>query len=535
MKAKLTFVLAILLLLSGWAVLPAPAAAQDGTAPAVQFIECPFSVFGRTVECGILTVPENRANPAGRQITLPFAIVRSNNPAAAPDPFVYLSGGPGGPAFGATPLLAEAFAPYLDQRDLIVYDQRGVGDANPRLNCPEYSAALQEISDQDLPAETVVAIEANALVQCRNRHVAEGVDVAQYTSAASAADLNDLRVALGYEQWNLVGISYGTRLALTTMRDFPQGIRSVVLDSSYPLQIALYESLPANIDRAYSTLLQGCAAQPDCAAAFPDLENRYYAMLERLNAEPVTLEVLDFNNFEVDRVRVDGNFMAGLVFQLMYDRSIIPILPQVLDATDRGNYLPLAALLTLLGGGGGGEGGVSTAMYYSVQCSEEVPFSTPEGVQASIAQFPRIESYLRANLDLTPTLFALCDQWGVAPPNPIENEPVPSDIPTLVLAGTYDPITPPDWGWQAAQTVGTPYFYQFANESHGISVRGGCPAEITASFLNNPTAEPNAACLAGVAPPSFVAVPFTADMEAADLGIDTTYLEMMPWAPNPFR
>ncbi len=214
---------------------------------------CRFRIpAGTKVECGFLVVPENHSKPAGRTIRLHVAIFSTASDDPAPDPIVYLSGGPGQSPLKMAQFAFEAFAPFLANRDLILLDQRGVGYSEPALDCHELLELAYETAPEDLPVDELAKLTTAAASECRDRLLRQAVSLSAYRSAQSAADLNDLRLALGYEEWNLYGISYGTKLALTTMRDFPTGIRSVVLDSTYPLQVNLYAEVPANATRAFN-------------------------------------------------------------------------------------------------------------------------------------------------------------------------------------------------------------------------------------------------------------------------------------------
>ena len=212
--------------------------------------------------CGYLIVPEDRSDPDSQPISLHVAVFTSESEEPAPDPIVYLEGGPGGHALEIVPFIFEdRIAPFLTNRHFIVFDQRVVGYSEPNLDCPELIALTHETLDQQLSVEEQRAGGLSASLACRDRLIGEGVNLKAYTSAENAADLNALRQALGYEEWNLYGISYGTRLALTAMRDHPEGIRSVVLDSAYPLQVDLPTSLLSNADRAFSQLFGGVSGE----------------------------------------------------------------------------------------------------------------------------------------------------------------------------------------------------------------------------------------------------------------------------------
>jgi len=186
-----------------------------------------------------LTVPESRSNYTGKTIQLAVAILRSPNPQRGPDPVVFLAGGPGQGTLPLAALVAAGYAPTLAQRDIILIDQRGTGFSQPNLSC----AQPMQTSGKRLPfgaatndRPAFIQAQVDDLITCGNRLRAAGIDLRAYNSAENSADLEDLRRALGYGPWNLVGVSYGSRLALTAMRYRPETIRSMVLDSAVPLQ-----------------------------------------------------------------------------------------------------------------------------------------------------------------------------------------------------------------------------------------------------------------------------------------------------------
>ena len=166
--------------------------------------------------------------------------------------------GPGGDALEIVPLVfADRFAPFLADRDFIMFDQRGTGFSEPSLACPETLELAFETIELELTDEESRTLSLEALNECRDRLAADGIDFTAYNSAENAADVNDLRIAMGYEEWNLYGISYGTRLAQTVVRDYPEGIRSIILDSAYPIESNLLTETPANLDRALTELFDG--------------------------------------------------------------------------------------------------------------------------------------------------------------------------------------------------------------------------------------------------------------------------------------
>ena len=287
------------------APVPAPTASPTATpntvtdapsptpAPAYQpFFEpapCAFPVpAGYSPECGYLAVPQSRSLPDSPYIRLHVAIFRSLSASPAPDPVVHLAGGPGSSSLAdARYLFNQGMDGILERRDFILLDQRGTGYSMPRLDCPERETLVPSLLQDGFSQDIV-----DAFRRCRERLVSEGIDLTSYNSAASAADVNDLRQALGYAQVNLYGVSYGTRLALTLMRDYPGAVRSAVLDSTYPPQVNLYTALAPNAERAFNVLFDRCGADPACSRRYPDLRNTFYRLVDRLNTSPVAVRLI---------------------------------------------------------------------------------------------------------------------------------------------------------------------------------------------------------------------------------------------------
>ncbi len=456
---------------------------------------CPFGVpGGMRVECGTLIVPEDRRHPENGEVRLAVAVVRTRSATPAPDPVLYLSGGPGSPALVNTVAFAQGWSSFLQHRDFVVFDQRGTGASRPSLICPEINGVGDRMINENLSRAAKVQAEAEAMIRCGERLKGEGVDLAQYNSAASAADMHDLRLALGYSQWNIFGISYGTRLALTAMRDFAGDVRSVILDSVYPPQVNLYTAMPPTIDRSFQTIFNNCAANPSCSAAYPDLEHTFYELVARLNASPVRITVRHPRSGAPIATDVDGNDLIDILFRTTYQTGELPGLPQFIADTANGNYGTLARLESdRLGRMFGGS--FSQGTYFAVQCSEEIPFATLAEVQAAAAEYPRLETFFAGVMEFTEHVYQICAAYGIGEPDPRENEPVVSDIPTLLLAGEYDPITPPFWAPLVAETLRTSYVYEFSGTGHAVITRGSCPQSLIRSFLDNPQRAPDGSCV----------------------------------------
>ena len=446
--------------------------------------ECGFDPPIAGTECSFMEVPENRADPDGKTVKLAVTVLRSNGDDPDPGTVVLLHGGPGGDEADAAPNFAEHT--LRTQHDIVLYDQRGSGLSDPNLNCPEVDDAILAAFESIEPFETTVEKRRTALTACRDRLVGEGIDLNQYDSEASAADLESLRLALEEDdQFNLIGGSYGSRLALTYMRSFPDHVRSVLLDSVYPTDVGKATGVMEAADRALTQLTKGCVEDPACSERFPDFDTAIERAFERLNAEPYTGDVdLGEPNGTIS-LNINGyDAIAGL-FTAMYDTSLIPLLPDIIEDVAAGDYSIIPAIA---------QQGIPFATQFaegaaiSIECADNAGVETDD-LEAALADPGRYEVLLAEGGN------TYCDLWDVEPTSPTFNESVSSDIPTLVFAGTYDPVTPPGDSKSAADALPAPYV-EIDGVGHGVRSANACAQEIYYAFLAEPDTPPDTACAA---------------------------------------
>ena len=453
---------------------------------------------GVIFQCGNLVVPENRADPNSRMIELHVVVIGSSSHSLEPDPILYLAGGPGSSIVETALYQLPVFQRFLEERDVIVFDQRGVGASQPALDCPEDTEVVFDTLNQHLPEDEQNALHLEAMRTCRDRLVQEGVDLTGYTTAENAADVRDLRSAMGIPEWNIYGVSYGTRLALATMRDHPQGIRSVILDSAFPLDVDFYSSIVPNADRAFKTLFDECAANPPCARAYPDLESKLYEVAALLDEQPGAAIVFNPFTRQTHEVVVTGDRLVDTVFDALYVKDFIPLLPELIY--DAGEYefdmfeMVFGTILAQIDFS-------SLGMYFSVNCADEAQFTTPDQVAAASKPHPRLAPYLE-----TDSIFEICGFWG-ASPDGIKSASFSVDIPTLILAGGFDPITPPEWGRRAASGLPRSHYFEFASAAHGVLGSSDCSLDVSLEFLRTPGRAPDGSCLDELPPAVFKTPP----------------------------
>ena len=478
--------------------------------PAVQYERsvCPVGGPGdQQLECGYLTVPENRTRGDTRTIRLAAAVMKSTSATPAKDPILYLSGGPGDPALaGNMQAFDDGFAePFQRQRDLVFFDQRGTGYSTPTLTCSEVTDATAGALATNLRNQQQTTARAAALTACHDR-LAGDVDFAGYSSVESAHDVADLMQALGYEQYNLYGVSYGTRLALEVMRQHPEHVRAGVLDSTVPPDRPGDATLAGSFQRALDVLIAGCKADAKCNAAYPDLEASYFRLVGKANEQPITVEPTNPSTGAKARVVVNGDRILAGTFQALYDTGLIPLLPFAEQQISNGNTALLTQLAQQVAFVADA---VAQGMQVAVNCND-VTMSLTQAIveqETSGVRGEIVASHIGiTDADDLKTQQELCRSFGITTTDPAQLQPVTSDIPSLIFAGEYDPITPPDDGREAATTLSHSFFFQFAGSGHGeLFGRHDCAIAIAAAFFDDPSAEPGSSCLASIGAPAFLA------------------------------
>ena len=218
----------------------------------------------------ILEVPENRSKSNSNTIRLPIYIFKSRSNQPKKDPIIYIVGGPGSSIIRNAPYMK--YYQYLDDRDFILFEQRGTRYAQPHLDCPECAAANAQINTLQLNDSQADSLYKKAVLACKARLTSKGIDLNGYNSNETAADIEALRSVLGIEKYNLLTLSYGTKIAQILMRDYPEHIRSVVLDSPLPLEVSYDEESIQNLLEAYDQVFQDCQKDQNCSQAFPNLK-----------------------------------------------------------------------------------------------------------------------------------------------------------------------------------------------------------------------------------------------------------------------
>jgi pimeloyl-ACP methyl ester carboxylesterase len=638
----------IIVILLASALIGTQAYAQDeGKLSEVKEIPCPVKpaldeIEGETVICGTVTVPEDYDKPDGTQIELAFALLKSDSLSPAPDPVIYLHGGPGAAELKDLAKMSERFAPIRQSRDVVIFDQRGTGHSPGPLTCDvEYAtqqddirAYVEEYAKGNVNVDS--AVNRALFAGCLDLFESTGADLSQYNTINNARDVVELASALGYEdKINLYGFSYGTQVALEAMRQHPERLRSVVLDSVAPASIKLYENMGQPNVEAITSLLAICSDDEDCNEAYPDLRQRFEALLTKLDQEPLRREdgseviaatvvsALRQNDirpglatfiprmiWELEQGKLDtlDEILAGRLppppleeidpLTLRYvgldleedtvllvktaldlreeardlaeiaDRLVMRgderiashefesdiagrfdrLVHELIDAQPFDRQLALneaylafpinsegrtvEGLKAFIEANFGGTEAVSLsslaeqmtdadvevlaeiilgkartyATYFNVSlalhlyaCQEHVPYNNMEGALATFEAL-EIQQVARGKWGTVTGLMANCELFPMGQEPEGFHDPVESDIPALILAGTADTQTATSWGLHAAETLENSQVVILPETGHGAIRFSQCAKDIGAAFFGHPEGEVNTECTKDLLP-----------------------------------
>ena len=458
-------------------------------------------------KCGYLVVREDRSQPNGRTIRLIVAIIPALSQKPAADPVVYLVGGPGGIALGeADPVVAAGFN---RDRNLILMNQRGTFETDPELLCPAIDAFGRELLGLHYYSEETRRAHLAATETCRRTLAATGVDLSAYNSTESAADFADLRTILGYDAYNLLGVSYGSYLAQVLTRDHPEGIRSIVLDSVVPATVTI-PGFWGNTRAGFDNLFVACTNDAACNTAHPHLEKIFTTLVNTLEAEPLTPTVNDPTTGDPIKVTIDGGALIDWLRNQSYYTPLLRAVPGLIGGLAAGKPETIEAVAKDRAARAPppspGTPAVGYGLSLGVVCREWVPSASQEewandGREAfpdypvSI-QVEAVGTWAYAREDCR-------EVWKVPAAPPAIYEPIKSSIPTLLISGSFDAVTSLAWAEAAAKDLSRATIISIPGVGHFTSPYSPCAQGVIASFLADPNAAPDTSCVAGLSPPSF--------------------------------
>jgi pimeloyl-ACP methyl ester carboxylesterase len=421
---------------------------------------CHLGEIKSEVKCGKLAVPENYQKLTGEKMSVNFAVLPAIDNSEYKAPLMFLAGGPGQAATELATLLNRTFRDVRKTRDIILVDQRGTGESHP-LSC--------EFEDE---AETIYSaltkdLKASDVIECISQFTG---DLSQFNSENAIRDFDAVRVALGHKKINIYGGSYGTRAGLVYMRMFPETLESVVLDSVGPIEVPI-GLFGQSVARSFDLLVENCKKSESCHQAFPNLAEEFQQVKARLAKAPVELDIMHPRlgtptKFVLDEDKFTGN----LRFQLYSTRSR-SLVPLVINQAYLGNYQPLIGLMASTEG----EQMIYTGLHFNIVCNEDVPRMTEPMKAADVSNhFDDDASQFIYN--------KICPLFPQYRPSEDFYQGVTANIPTLILSGNLDPVTPPSNGDYSAKTLPNSHHIVVENASHTVAI-STCANKIINEFL----------------------------------------------------
>jgi pimeloyl-ACP methyl ester carboxylesterase len=427
-------------------------------------LEHPLKVTSVEARCGTLSVPLDRSRPAAEKIALHIAVVPALNRRSTSAPLFLLAGGPGQSASDLYVAQSAAFARINRDHDIVLLDQRGTGRSG--------ALACDYPEDWQAPADPMPVLR-QATQACLSKY---GDRVRFYTTSIAVQDLDAVRAALGFEHIDLYGASYGTRVAQLYMRRFPTRTHAAILDGvTYPEQI-IGPDTPKDGERALQLIVARCRAAPDCAAAYPDLQQELDGLLKQFGTQRIALTLEDPNDGSPRQIEFTRAILAAALRFLSYSSTQAALLPTLIHQAAHGTLKPLAAQTVMSTRQVGDQ--LAAGMQYSVLCSEDAPFIAAAGVdRATLAKTYQGTDQIDAMLEI-------CKLWPRGPMDADLHSALHSDVPTLLLSGEADPVTPPADAERAAEGLTAKRLVVLGGEGHG-QLNLSCIPRLMASFLNS--------------------------------------------------
>ncbi len=419
-----------------------------------------------SARCGTFDVPENPAEPDGRKINLKVAIAPATGKTTEPDPVFFFAGGPGQAASETWVMLRGTLNKIRKNRDIVMIDQRGTGQSN-KLAC---ESEIEEDLNQEIDLDLIRTETEKCLAELNG-------DPRFYTTTIAMADYNLVREAMGYEKINIMGVSYGTRAAQVYLRLFPETVRTVTLDSVVPMQLALGQEHAPMLDRSVEAVFEDCLMDETCNSLYPHQAEELKTLFAQLRNEPRQITIINPVSGEPQEMRLTTDTLAVAIRFLSYaseTQALIPLL--IHEAITSGDLSRLASQAVLVMTGLNEM--LSKGMELSVLCSEDYPFLDLDADYSDS---------LMGNIFLD-IIGLQCKVWPQNPAPAAFHRPVVSDLPVLLMSGERDPVTPPHYAAQTAETFPNSLNLVARGQAHSV-MKNVCLRDITTEFIEKGSVE----------------------------------------------
>ena len=485
---------------------------------ATRTIICPFKgavdYDAGDISCGLLSVPENREKANPRFIELHYVKISAGEPddwdteedgewVKRDDPIIYLTGGPGVQVQGYVERLKDHGVTHA--RDLYILEQRGIGWSGDF--CPTYF--LQDPAAANTPDwDRYQRAGLEAMETCFAAAQAAKVDLSGYSSIENARDVKALRLALGIDQWNAWGISYGSILGQAYLKEDEEGILAAVIDAIVPLQQDItFHHIARYYDRVLTMLDDACVAHGRCAKKFPDFKTRLEAAIMKTSMAPIEVDAIDEELFPSGKGYFFQDIIGGVPFILFYEQDNYASLPAFIDSfirlVEKENYEPFR----LLTAGGAPAFDISQGMYNAIACNDNWHDAMKQAFEEDFANFPAL-SMIFGDPALVEEQARICQRYGATPRSPEDYAPVKTNIRTLIVEGAMDPITPPPLAKAILPGFSNGTYVEFPYAGHGPTRSVECAGDFLTKFFDDPNGELDLSCVDEMKPPEFVGALF---------------------------
>lgn len=443
----------------------------------IELKACGIAGLSKDSLCGQYEVYEDRAKSSGRKISLNLIVLPALVDKPAPDPIFYLQGGPGG---AATTVAGASFMMRLHRtRDVVLVDQRGTGKSNP-LFCNLRGDA------GDMRGAFIEGYSVEAVRACRTE-LEKNADLRLYTTTIAMADLDDVRTALGYDKINVYGGSYGSTAALSYLNFYPQHVRSVTISGVAPPDSPLPLSFAKGVEHSINRLIDDCAAEEKCKAAFPDLRQDWVTVVANVSKGPVTFDALNPYSQQKQQVSMTREGFAEMIRLVLYNPTVISLLPAAIHEMSQGDYSHFAFYAYQIRHGL--DVAIARGMQLSVICVEDIPFLKEADIQAETSGTfygsDKAHAYIRA-----------CEQWPRGDMPAKFRQPIKSNLPVLILSGELDPVTPPYLATPLLRWLPNGRQVLMHNATHYIY---DCQEKLAREFIEKGTAKDlDTSCVEGI-------------------------------------
>lgn len=422
---------------------------------------------GIKARCGTLERHEDPWDEGSALLPLKVAVVPALSLEPEPDPFVPIAGGPGQSSIEYYSLLTHAFERIRRTRDIVLLDQRGTG-ASARMEC---DIGDEVVEGHATPEQIITATE-----DCLD---ALPHDPRFFTTSVAVSDLEALRIAIGAPEFNVYGVSYGTRVAQHYVRRYPDSVRTVILDGVVPPQLALGSVIAVEAQHALTRIFDRCAESAECHERFPDIDQEFATLKERLTASAIPVDLQNPLTGSSQTVRFGDAELAGAIRLLSYTPQSVALMPLLIHEAANENYAPLASQFLMAMERLSDT--LAIGMHNAVVCTEDAPFYDSQDVSREA-----LESTYIGPMQVE-ALEAICSAWPAGVLDPEFKTPLATDKPLLLLSGDADPVTPPHYAELAAVDLGNARLLTGKHQGHGQAATG-CMPEVMGRFVDTASA-----------------------------------------------